>query len=523
MIKILSPALLIGLLLPASFAWAAPAPISENTQSCLECHESATPGIVAAWRKSRHAQTTPTAALKKDDLARRVSAKKIPAALAKTAVGCAECHTMNPKSHKDSFGHDAFTVHVVTTPRDCATCHPTEAKQYQSNIMSQAYGNLMANPLFKVLTDEILGPRRLVDGAMQRGTPRDDTRADACLSCHGTIIEVTGKKSRETAMGEMEFPVLKGWPNQGVGRINPDGSKGSCTSCHPRHTFSIAVARGSYSCGQCHSGPDVPAYKVWRASKHGNIFMSSSKDYNLSAVPWQVGKDFAAPSCAACHVSLLTNADGDVLAKRSHAMSDRLDQRLFGLIYAHAHPKSPDTSIIKAPGGLNMPTNLNGEPAAEFLIDKAEQAKRRANMQAVCLGCHATSVVKGQFARLDNTIATTNESVAVATSLMQEAWRLGLATDPNKDGNPFNEYFERLWVEQWLFYANSIRLASAMMGADYGAFDKGRWQMTMGLENLRRLLKDAEDRKKTASRRRRAKPSKPLAPIAPTPPPKKPK
>ena len=29
-------------------------PISEATQSCLDCHSEATPGIVAGWEKSAH-------------------------------------------------------------------------------------------------------------------------------------------------------------------------------------------------------------------------------------------------------------------------------------------------------------------------------------------------------------------------------------------------------------------------------------------------------------------------------------
>lgn len=477
-------------------AWPAPAgaaaaPVSENTQGCLECHASVTPGIVAAWKASAHAKTTPAQAMQKSELARRVSAKNVPAALSKTVVGCAECHTMNPKAHADSFSHDAYTVHVVTSPRDCATCHAEEAAQYQHNLMSQAYGNLMNNPLFKSLVTEVLAPRKMAGGAIKRLPVDATSEADSCLSCHGTIIKVTGSQARETAMGQMTFPVLSGWPNQGVGRINPDGSKGACTSCHPRHHFSIATARQAYTCGQCHKGPDVPAYKVWAASKHGNIFMSVSKGFDLTAVPWQVGRDFTAPSCAACHVSLITNSDGDVLAKRSHAMSDRLDFRLFGTIYAHAHPVQADTSLLKAPDGLPLPASLDGQPAKQGLIDKAEQAKRRGRMQALCLGCHATPVVKGQFARLDHTVRTTNQTVAAATALIKSAWHKGIAQGPGQKGNPFDEYIEKVWTQLWLFYANATRLSSAMMGADYGAFEGGRWQMTMALEHLRHLIQAA--------------------------------
>jgi len=45
------------------------------------------------------------------------------------------------------------------------------------------------------------------------------TNADSCNYCHGTKIEVRGLKTKDTDFGELEFPVLKGWPNQGVGRV----------------------------------------------------------------------------------------------------------------------------------------------------------------------------------------------------------------------------------------------------------------------------------------------------------------
>jgi hydroxylamine dehydrogenase len=57
-----------------------------------------------------------------------------------------------------------------------------------------------------------------------------------------------------------------------VGRVNLDGSRGACSACHTRHRFSIEMARKPYTCKECHVGPDVPAFKVYSASKHGNIF-----------------------------------------------------------------------------------------------------------------------------------------------------------------------------------------------------------------------------------------------------------
>ena len=85
----------------------ADAPLSSETEACLSCHAALHPGIMGDWKRSLHSRTTPAAGLKKGKLERRISAEKIPEALANNAVGCAECHMLNSEKHKDSFEHAA--------------------------------------------------------------------------------------------------------------------------------------------------------------------------------------------------------------------------------------------------------------------------------------------------------------------------------------------------------------------------------------------------------------------------------
>jgi len=459
--------------------------ISDDTETCIECHQNVTPGIVADWRHGLHSKISPAEALKKPALSRMISTDKVPSDIKDVVVGCAECHTANAKAHKDTFEHNGFRVHVVVSPKDCSICHPQEVKQYGKNIMSHAYTDLKGNPVYQTLMDSANAIQDFhYPKATYAAKVDDETEADSCLYCHGTKIEVKGMKARKTSMGEMGFPVLKGWPSQGVGRINPDGTQGSCTSCHPRHSFSIAVARKPYTCAECHKGPDVPAYKVYMVSKHGNIYSSDAKEWNFKATPWVVGRDFTAPTCAACHASLLVNENGEVIVKRSHQMNDRSGWRIFGLIYASPHPKSPDTSIIKNKAGLPLPTELTGQPVSSFLIDAKEQQKRVAEMQKVCLSCHSQGWVNGQFARFENTIKTTNMMTLAATKIVLSAWKEGAAKGLAQKDSIFNEAIEKMWVEQWLFYANSTRFASAMVGADYGAFANGRWYMSKNIQQM---------------------------------------
>ena len=458
--------------------------MSAKTKLCLVCHEALNPGIVADWKRSRHASTTVAEAMKKKPLERRVSATEVPDNLANVVVGCAECHNLFPEKHKDTFEHGGERVHVVVTPADCATCHSTEATQYEKNLMSHAHVNLRGNPVFSSLAHATNAVATLDGLTTVLQPPDEETENDSCYFCHGTSVEVKGTITRDTALGEMEFPVLSGWPNQGVGRLNPDGTMGSCAACHTRHRFSIEMARKPHTCSECHKGPDVPAFAVYMVSKHGNLFAAHSGEWTFDSVPWVIGDDLTAPTCATCHVSLSVTPGGDVVAERTHQMNDRLESRLFGLIYAHPRPRSPDTTIIKNRAGLPMPTELTGEAVAEFVIDKAEQAKRRKALEAVCLACHSTGWVEGHFTRLENTIQTTNEMTQTATQVMLAAWEKGAAKGLAENDSLFNEALEKKWVEQWLFFANSTRFASAMMGADYGVFANGRWYMSKNLQEM---------------------------------------
>lgn len=459
-------------------------PLSNDSVSCLECHETLNPGIVAGWKESRMSKVTPKAAEDKPEMSRRVSYENLPDALAEVVVGCAECHTLNPETHKDSFDHNGYPVHTVVTPQDCSTCHPVEADQFKKNKMSHAYGNLEHNPLYRDLTKSVTGIQAYENMATTLQDPDELTLSDACRQCHGTSVQVEGHVARETFYGDMDFPILSGWPNQGVGRINPDGSRGSCSACHTRHHFSIETARKPYTCSQCHKGPDVPAYKVYEVSKHGNIHSSLGRKWDFDAVPWTVGKDLTAPTCATCHVSLLVDGEGMVAAERTHRMNDRLSWRIFGLPYAHPHPLSPDTTIIRNKAGLTLPTELTGEPVMEYLIDEEEQEARRGRMEQVCVSCHSQSWVDGHFARYENTIKKTNEMTLTATRILLAAWEKGAAKGPEQEDSIFNEAIEKMWVEQWLFYANSTRYSSAMVGADYGVFANGRWYMAKKIQEM---------------------------------------
>jgi len=474
------------ILLTAGGLFAQDPPLSYESRSCLNCHRGLTPGIVKEWEQSRHSQVTLADALARKPLERRVSVKDVDEKMMGRVVGCFECHGLNGDKHADNFSHFGFSINVVVSPGDCSACHPVEVEEYSVSKKANAHGNLVKNPVYHTLLNAVIGEKEVDGHKVKTKEASDYTKQEACLACHGTEVKVKGMKMVETALGPVQFPDLANWPNQGVGRINPDGTKGACTSCHARHAFSIEVARKPYTCAQCHLEPDVPAWNVYAASKHGNIFLSTGSQWDFNAVPWRPGEHFTAPTCAACHVSLLAKGE-QVLVPRSHDFASRLWVRLFGLIYTHPQPKGGDTTVIKNADGLPLPTTFTMGVASEYLIGPEEQAARKARMTSVCKTCHSTSWVEAHFLKMDNTLAETDRMTLAATKLLVRAWDEGVA---DRD-NPFDEAIEQKWVKQWLFYGNTARYASAMTGAqDYVAFKYGWWGLSTNLQEMRDSIEE---------------------------------
>ena len=94
-------------------------------------------------------------------------------------------------------------------------------------------------------------------------------------------------------------------------------------------------------------------------------------------------------------------------------------------------------------------------------------------------------MVNGHLAKLDNNMKETDAMVKRATLLLVGAWNDKLADRTN----PFDEGIEQKWMSQWLFYANSARFASAMMGYDHAAFHYGWWNLSTNLQDLAEVIR----------------------------------
>ncbi len=367
----------------------------EQAMACLKCHQQETPGMFADWARSRHASA---------------------------GITCLDCHQavetdkdVSQEHYKQYQRSDTpwgtakyrIPVTAVVTPKDCSRCHPDEAKQYSVSKH--------ANTL------QIIWQ---IDPWLNYGLNSNVERTTGCLHCHGTVLKMkNGKLDPAT------------WPNVGVGRINLDGSRGSCTSCHTRHAFSVAEARKPEACGQCHLGPDHPQIEIYKESKHGAIYDAEGQNWKWDSAPgtWTPGVDYRAPTCAACHIS----GSGEVLT--SHDVTLRL-----------AWESQAPLTI--------RPSEFKPWPA------KTDWKTERKRMKKICLQCHENQWTNEHFAQYDAAVALYNDSYfKPAKAKLEELYAKGLMPKKAFFKSPLWWEFYELWHHE----GRRARMGAAMMAPDY--------------------------------------------------------
>ncbi len=339
---------------------------------CMTCHKEKSHGLYNQWYKSEHA---------------------------KHNVTCLDCHKA-AKGEPDAFMHEGALIATLVTPKDCGTCHQKQTMEVMASYHATA-GEILES----------------IDAYLAHAAGGAPVAIAGCENCHGCKVQIDPDSPNKLSH--------LSWPNSGIGRLNPDGSKGSCTACHTRHAFSVKQARQPEACSKCHLGPDHPQKEVYAESKHGNAYYTHKDEMNLDAEPWLVGQDyFEAPTCATCHMSATPN----------QAVTHDVGQRISWTLRPPVSKTKPDWQT------------------------------RRKNMQDVCTNCHSQNFVNGHYAEFDGVVNLYNEKFAKpGLMLYKKAKELKLGEGTAN----FSNDYEWTWWEIWHHEGRRARHGAAMMGPDY--------------------------------------------------------
>jgi hydroxylamine dehydrogenase len=381
----------------------------DQSNPCLSCHEAATPGIIGQWRESKHGQA---------------------------GVECLDCHQAK-KTDPDAFQHNGYIIAIIVSPLDCSQCHPTEYAENKGSHHAKA--------------GQILGSLDNLLGEVVGGEPAVNA---GCRQCHGGVVKVDAKGR----------PTADTWPNTGMGRINPDGSWGSCTACHTRHEFSVRQARQPEGCGKCHLGPDHPQIEVWNESKHGVMYHADRESMNLDKEVWRPGVEyFSGPTCASCHMGATTKEPSthDVGERISWTLRPAISTKL-NLVVFEDDTKDDilgDNPVLPAVGSMYQ--TKTGE--SKKVKGVSTWAQRRERMQTVCLNCHEKSFVQGAYTQYDDVVNLYNEKFAIpGKNIMDELVKAGKISAAE-----FDDPIEWTWYEIWHHEGRRTRHGASMQGPDY--------------------------------------------------------
>jgi hydroxylamine dehydrogenase len=339
------------------------------TGKCAECHVRQQYSVVHEYEMSAHARQ---------------------------GVNCLDCH--QPATGQTGQDHHGFTIVAKLTAGNCRSCHEEVYQQFlrsrhAATSWAAVYGEQGLTP------EQVEFAEKYQPGGVKR-PPHPFVKLEGasamtsgCAACHS------------------------------VGRPNDDGTIGTCTVCHTRHTSSVAIARLPTTCGQCHMGPDHSQLEIYEESRHGVLFEAQRERLNLDAAPDALTtRDMFVPTCATCHMSGING-----LAV-THDPSERLS-------YFLADP---------------------------ITTERPNHALAQANMKRVCSQCHTSAIVDRVYAEAEQVVASTNERVKNAKSIVDAMRAEGLVA-----GEPFTNPVDFLYFDLWHYDGRTSKHGAFMGGADF--------------------------------------------------------
>jgi hydroxylamine dehydrogenase len=355
------------------------------TGKCAECHARLQYSVVHEYEMSLHARK---------------------------GVNCLECH--QPTAGQEKKDHHGFVISAKLTAGNCRGCHEPIYQQFLHSrhaapAWAAVYGEkgLSAEQVNFSETYQPGGTRRPPNPIAQ--LEGQSAMTSGCEQCHS------------------------------VGKPNSDGTIGTCTVCHTRHTSSVRIARLPSTCAQCHMGPDHSQIEIYEESKHGVMFQAQEHLLNLDAPPKTLTtRDMFVPTCATCHMSGL---DGIGV---THDPSERLSYYLANAITE----KRPNYA--------------------------AAQAK----MKQVCSQCHTPALIERVYSQAEQVVENTNQRVKTAQDIVS-----GLRKDGVLTGPPFSQPIDFVYFDLWHYDGRTSKHGAFMGGADFVQWH-GNYPMLKGTVEL---------------------------------------
>ncbi len=336
---------------------------------CAECHARLQYSVVHEYEMSAHA---------------------------KKGVNCLDCH--QPQQGQKQQDHHGFQIAAHLTAGNCRQCHESIYQEFlRSRHAAPSWGAIYGE---KGLSPEQVSFSEIYQPGGTRRPPHPFVTAEGgsamvsgCEQCHA------------------------------IGKPNDDGTIGTCTACHSRHTSSVELARLPSTCAQCHMGPDHSQIEIYEESKHGVMFAAQKQLLNLSANPKSLTtRDMFVPTCATCHMSGINGL------KVTHDPSERLSYYLANAVST----KRPN------------------------------YVQAQVNMKQVCEQCHTKNTIDRVYAQAEQVVASTNAKVQHAQDIMN-----GLHADGTLSGPPFSNPIDFVYFDLWHYDGRTSKHGAFMGGADF--------------------------------------------------------
>jgi len=336
---------------------------------CAECHTQQQYSVVHEYEMSRHAQK---------------------------GVSCLDCH--QPADNQQRQDHHGFVITKQMTAGNCRSCHEST---YQEFVRSRHAAVSWA---------AVYGEQGL---SAEQVTFAEKYQPGYAKRPPHPFIKLEGTSAMTSGCAQCHS----------VGRPNEDGTIGTCTACHTRHTSSVEIARLPRTCAQCHMGPDHSQIEIYEESRHGVLFEAQREQLNLRAEPRALTtRDMFVPTCATCHMSGINGL------KVTHDPSERLSYYL----------------------------------ADAITKQRPNYALAQANMKQVCTQCHTSSLVNRVYDQAEQVVTSTNEKVQNALDIVN-----GLKQDGALAGEPFSHPIDFIYFDLWHYDGRTSKHGAFMGGADF--------------------------------------------------------